>query len=129
VILDSSAVVAILLRESGYEQFVDAIAADPAPGMGTATLAETGIVLVAKLGATGRSLLARFVDEAAIAPIPLDAQHWGAAVDAYQRFGRGRHRARLNFGDCLTYSVAKLADEPLLFVGGDFGHTDLTPAL
>jgi ribonuclease VapC len=60
--------------------------------------------------------------------IPFTEDHWRLAVEAYVRFGKGRHAAALNFGDCLTYAIARLAEQPLLFVGGDFAKTDLTPA-
>ena len=60
--------------------------------------------------------------------IPFTEDHWRVAVEAYTRFGKGRHAAALNFGDCLTYAVARLAERPLLFVGGDFAKTDLPPA-
>lgn len=63
-----------------------------------------------------------------IVEVPFGGQHWKEAVDAYLRFGRGRHRAQLNIGDCLTYAVARLAGEPLLFVGDDFAATDLGAA-
>jgi ribonuclease VapC len=60
--------------------------------------------------------------------IPFSEEHWRAAVDPYTRFGKGRHAAGLNFGDCLTYAVARLAGQPLLFVGDDFSKTDLSSA-
>lgn len=63
-----------------------------------------------------------------IEQIPFGGEHWREAADAYLRFGKGRHKARLNFGDCLTYAVARLANEPLLFTGDDFPHTDLALA-
>jgi ribonuclease VapC len=86
---------------------------------------ETGIVLVARVGVPGKTLLARFVQEADLAVIPFTLDHWPVAIDAFVRFGKGRHRAALNFGDCLTYAVARLADEPLLCLGNDFAQTDL----
>jgi ribonuclease VapC len=65
------------------------------------------------------------VQEASLAIIPFTEDHWRVAVEAYARFGKGRHAASLNFGDCLTYAVARLAERPLLFVGSDFAKTDL----
>lgn len=130
MIVDSSALVAVLLREPGYEAVLDRLEDEPAAGVGAATLAETGIVLAARMGVRGRTLLARFVEESDLVVIPLSAEHWGVAVDAYLRYGKGqRHPARLNYGDCLTYAVARLAGEPLLCVGNDFPHTDLELAL
>ena len=127
MIVDSSALVAIVLREPGWEALVDKLSAGPA-GTGAPTLAEAGVVLTAKLGPRGRSLLARVVQEARIAVVPFTDEHWPIAIDAYARFGKGRHAAALNFGDCLTYAVASLASQPLLYVGEDFAKTDLPRA-
>ena len=82
-------------------------------------------MLSSRLGIGGRTLLARLVEEAGLIVIPFSEEHARLAIDAYWRFGKGRHPARLNFGDCLTYATAKLADEPLLCVGDDFSSTDL----
>jgi ribonuclease VapC len=73
-------------------------------------------------------LLARFLQEAGLTVIPFGEEHWRAAVEAYAKFGKGRHPAGLNFGDCLTYAVARLAGQRLLFVGTDFSKTDLPSA-
>jgi len=100
----------------------------PSAGIGAPTLVETGIVLASRLGVAGRTLLARAVDELALVPIPFGEEHWPVALEAYLRFGRGRHPAGLNFGDCLTYAIARLAGEPLLCLGGDFAKTDLALA-
>jgi ribonuclease VapC len=127
VIVDSSALVAIVLREPGWAVLVDKLSAGAA-GVGAPTLAEAGVVLTAKLGPRGRSLLARVVQEAGIAVIPFTDEHWPSAIEAYGRFGKGRHAAALNFGDCLTYAVARLASQPLLYVGDDFARTDLPRA-
>lgn len=124
MILDTSAVVAIVMREPGFEELLRAVSGGDA-AIGTATLAETAIVLSARLGADARPLLSRFLSEASIAVIPFGESHYGTAVDAWLRFGKGRHPASLNFGDCLSYAVARLADEPLLFVGNDFSQTDV----
>jgi ribonuclease VapC len=125
VIVDSSAILAILLRETGWEDLVDLIATAEACGVGAPTLAETGIVLTAKLGQRAHGIIARFLQESAMATVPFGEEHWPVAIAAYARFGKGRHAANLNFGDCLTYAVARLADRPLLFVGDDFRRTDL----
>lgn len=125
MIVDSSAIVAILLREPGHEALLEALSRSPGAGIGAPTLGETGIVLGARLGLGGRTLLARFVQEAAVVIVPFDEEHWPLAVDAFLRFGKGRHPAGLNFGDCLTYATARLAREPLLCLGDDFSRTDL----
>ena len=73
-------------------------------------------------------ILARLVHEAGLAIIPFTDEHWPLAIQAYARFGKGRHAAALNYGDCLTYAIARFAGQPLLFVGDDFTKTDLTAA-
>jgi ribonuclease VapC len=126
VIVDSSAIVAILLRETGWEPLVDQlVGAESAPGVGAPTLVETGIVLAARLGIPGKTLLARFVQESGLRVVSFTPDHWPVAVDAYLRYGKGRHPAALNFGDCLTYAVSRVASEPLLCLGNDFARTDL----
>ncbi len=125
MILDSSAIVAVLIRQPGHEPLLERLAAADVVGVGAPTLTETGIVLAARLGPTGKSLLARFVQESGSSVIPFGDEHWGVAVDAFLRFGKGRHPAALNFGDCLTYAAAQLAGLPLLCLGDDFAKTDL----
>ena len=128
MILDTSAIGAILLKEPEHQRLVDLLADDPRPAVGTPTLTETAIVLSARLGEDARGLLARFLQEAGISMVPFGESHYTAAADAWLRFGKGRHPAALNFGDCLSYATAQLAGEPLLFVGADFSKTDLSPA-
>ena len=125
MIVDSSALVAILLKEPGWQELLRRLAAEENLGVGAPTLAETGIVLTARLGKDGRRLLAAFVREADLLVIPFVEEHWKAAAEAYSRYGKGRHPAALNFGDCLTYAVARLSGQPLLCVGDDFPKTDL----
>jgi ribonuclease VapC len=125
VILDSSAVIAVLLAEPGHETLEDLLAQAPQVGIGAPTLTECGIVLSARLGTLGQTLLGRFVQEAALTVIPFGPDHWVAAVGAYLRFGKGRHPAALNFGDCMSYATAQVADAPLLCLGDDFTRTDL----
>ncbi|MBA2309202.1 MAG: type II toxin-antitoxin system VapC family toxin [Pseudonocardiales bacterium] len=126
MIVDSSAVVAVLLQEDGHEELIRRLAAETDVGVGAPTLCETGIVLAARLGPAGKTLLARFVDEAGLAVLPFADAHWPVAVDAYLRFGKGRHPAGLNFGDCLTYAMCQVLQRPLLCIGDDFTRTDLT---
>jgi ribonuclease VapC len=128
VIVDSSALAAVVFQEPGYEEIIDKLVAATWAGIGTPTLAELGIVLAARLGTDPQALITRLLDEFGIDPVPFGDDHWREALDAYRRFGRGRHRAALNFGDCLAYAVARLADAPLLYVGHDFAATDLEPA-
>jgi ribonuclease VapC len=128
VIIDTSALVAITFAEPGHQDLIAKLAGAPSAGIGTPTIAETGIVLAARLRRDSRDLVIRLLDEFSIEEVPFGDRHWREAVDAYLRFGKGRHKARLNFGDCLTYAVARLANEPLLFVGDDFAETDLEMA-
>ena len=125
MIVDSSALIAILLRQPEHEWLVDQLSGTSSAGVGTPAIAETGIVLSSRLGVRGRTLLARLIEEAGLIVIAFSEQHARLAIDAYWRFGKGRHPARLNFGDCLTYAIAKLGDESLLCIGDDFSKTDL----
>ncbi len=129
MILDSSAIVAILLGQVGHEPLLARLVDAEGVGVGSPTLVETGIVLAARIGPTGKSLLARFVQESGSFVMPFGDQHWGVAVEAFMRFGKGRHPAALNFGDCLTYATAQIASQPLLCLGDDFAKTDLALAI
>jgi ribonuclease VapC len=128
VILDSSAIVAIVHREPGFETIAAKIGAASAVGIGTPTLLEAGIVIEARLGVDAQSLLDRFMADFEVTRVPFGEQHGREALRAFRRFGRGRHPAALNFGDCMAYATARLAGEPLLYVGEDFSRTDITPA-
>jgi len=129
VIVDPSALVAVVVRETGYEVITEKLAAPTTvAGMGAPSIVELGIVLSSRLATDARSLVVQLLSQFDIAEIAFGADHWREAVDAFWRFGRGRHPARLNFGDCLTYAVASLANEPLLFVGTDFAATDIVAA-
>jgi ribonuclease VapC len=125
VILDTSAIVAILFDEPEREAFVELIGAETVVGVGAPTLAETSIVLASRVGEAAGRHLAGFVERAALVVVPFEAAHWRAAADAWLRFGRGRHRAALNLGDCLSYATARVADRPLLAKGDGFRQTDL----
>jgi ribonuclease VapC len=126
VILDSSAMVAIFAREEGHEQLIDLVADAPISAVGAPTMVEAGIVLSVRMRLDARPLLLRFLQEFGIVVVPFGDDHWREALDAFQRFGKGRHKAGLNLGDCFSYAVASLAEEPLLCVGDDFRKTDLT---
>jgi ribonuclease VapC len=125
VIVDSSAIIAILLKEPGYERLRDGLAVAEQASIGAPTVVESSMVLCARLGRAGKTLLARFLEEAEIEVLEFTADHWTVAADAFIHYGKGRHPAGLNFGDCMTYAVAKLAGEPLLCLGDDFPATDL----
>lgn len=125
MIVDSSAIIAIFLQEPGFEEVLTKLQGAMSKGIGGPTLAEAGIVLTVRMRHNAIGLLARFTQELDVSTVPFGEDHWKEAVDAFDRYGRGRHRASLNFGDCMTYAVAKLAGEPLLCVGNDFEKTDL----
>ena len=125
MIIDTSAIISILKGESDHDVLRRCMTGDAAPKIGAPTEVEAGMVLVGYLGVRGRTLLARFLEEMRIATIPFTDEHSEIALDAFHRFGKGRHPARLNFGDCLTYAAAYIAREPLLCIGEDFIHTDL----
>ena len=125
MVLDTSALVAVLLREDGHERLLDTMAAAASLVIGGPTVAELALVLAHKLGRDPVSLIERVLERFEIQVLPFDREHARDALAAYLRFGKGRHRAQLNFGDCLTYAVAARAGEPLLCVGDDFPATDL----
>lgn len=129
MVIDSSALVAMLKNEPEAQDLVSAIASDPVRLMSAVTFAETGIVVVSVLGEDGLADLHDIVLRAEIEVVPVTAAGAEAVVAAYRRFGRGHHHAGLNFGDCFAYALAMERDEPLLFKGNDFTLTDVTRCL
>lgn len=126
--LDSSALIAVLFAEPNHLDLVDRILEAAGARVGAPTLLETSMVFIARRGAgTGREV-EEIVKELGIAVVPFGEPEWQAATGAFHKYGRGRHRASLNFGDCLAYATAAVAGDSLLFVGDDFSHTDITPA-
>jgi ribonuclease VapC len=125
MILDTSAIAAIYFREPEFEQLESKILTSRSIGIGAPTLVEAGLVISSRLGEDARGLLGQFLRQARITTIPFGEAHYDVAVEAWLRYGRGRHSAGLNFGDCLTYATSKIAGEPLLCVGNDFSKTDL----
>ena len=128
MIVDSSAVLAILYREPDAERYETAIAMAQNCSMSVANVLETSIVVEGRGGTVAGRELDAFLDNAGIALVPIMAEHVEAARHAWRRFGKGNHRAALNFGDCLAYALAKTTAEPVLFKGEDFIHTDVEPA-
>ena len=129
MILDTSVLIALLLGEPDAAEIAAVIDAEPLVGVGAPTLVETTIVLESRLGTDAETLLHALLDQAAAEVIPFDAIHWSVAVDAFRRYGKGRHPAALNLGDCLTYAVASRSGRTLLCKGGDFEQTDLRLAM
>lgn len=129
MIVDTSALVAVAFREPGFERLEELLASQEiAPAMGVPTLVELGMALSGRHGRDARSDVEDLLRTFGILEVAFGEQHWREAVRACNRFGRGRHRAALNMGDCMSYAVARLAHEPLLFVGDDFSQTDLLVA-
>jgi len=124
MILDSSAIIAVVLREPGFEKIANEIADAGSLGIGGPTLAETAIVLENRMS-DGRSVLIQFLHEWHVQIIPFGESHWQEGASAYCRFGKGRHKANLNFGDCMAYAVARLSRQPLLCTGDDFSKSDI----
>ena len=125
MIVDTSAFLNVIFREPEHERVIRALDAAELVGVGAPTLVEAGIALAVRLGPAGRVSLENLVADMNAATIPFAADHYRAAVTAFERFGKGRHPARLNFGDCMTYAIARLTARPLLCVGEDFPQTDL----
>lgn len=126
--LDSSALVAVLLAEPGYLDLVDRMLEADHLRVGAPTLTETSMVLAGRRRAPAAGEVEGLVRELAITVVQFGEAEWRVAIDAFWRFGRGRHKAALNFGDCLAYASASVAGDALLFVGDDFAHTDITAA-
>ena len=129
MILDTSAILAVVFGEPDRDELLGRIGQAEVVGVGAPTLAETAIVLAARLGDEGPRTLARLVERAALVVIPFEQTHWQVAAEAWLRFGRGRHPAGLNLGDCLAYATARLAGQPLLCKGDYFSKTDLALAV
>lgn len=129
MVIDTSAVVAILTKEDGADAFKMAIEKDPDRFMSAASLLETSIVLEARFGEQGGLELDLLVQRLEIRIIPVDSGQVAWARHAYRTYGKGRHAAALNFGDCFSYALAKVTGEPLLFKGQDFSRSDITDAL
>ncbi len=128
IALDSSALLAIALKEAERDAFTNIIGTNRCI-IGTMTALESHLVLRERMGADGVEFLDRLLARPHIALIAFDHALLPIARLAFDRYGKGRHRAGLNFGDCMAYAVAKANDVPLLFKGDDFGLTDIRPAL
>ena len=125
MIVDSSALVAVAFEEPGHEALIAALQRADWAAMGAPTAAETGIVIMRRFGSQRHWVAKRLIEKLNVRIRPFDERHLAEALLAHERFGRGRHAAQLNFGDCLCYATAKLASAPLLCVGDDFAKTDL----
>lgn len=126
--LDSSAIVAVLFAEAGYLALVDKMLEAEQLRVGAPTVVETGLVVAGRRRTVGRREIDGLLKELRVTIVSFGELEWSVAIDAFERFGRGRHKAALNFGDCLAYASAVVARDTLLFVGGDFAKTDIRPA-
>ena len=126
--LDSSALIAILFAEPGYLELVDRVLEADDVRVGAPTLVEASLVMSGRRRAPSTREVEGLVAELGVTVVPFGEAEWRLAVDAFVRYGRGRHPATLNFGDCLAYATAKSLGDPLLFVGDDFSKTDVASA-
>lgn len=125
MVIDTSAVLAILQNELERRKFNEAIETADTRSMSTASFVESSIILESRYGADGVRDLDLFISKAQITLAPVDAEQAQLARQAFREYGKGRHPAALNFGDCFSYALAKSLDEPLLFKGEDFSRTDI----
>ncbi|HKS80705.1 MAG TPA: type II toxin-antitoxin system VapC family toxin [Candidatus Acidoferrales bacterium] len=125
MVIDASALAAILFGEAEKRYFIEAIEAADARRISVATFVEVSIIVESRLSAEGLRDLDRFIASAAIELVPVDFEQGHIARAAFSRFGKGRHPAGLNFGDCFAYALAKGLGEPLLCKGADFARTDI----
>ncbi|PYQ96113.1 MAG: VapC toxin family PIN domain ribonuclease [Acidobacteria bacterium] len=126
--LDSSALIAILFSEHGHLDLIDRILVAESVRVAAPTLVEASMVLAGRRRTKAVGEVEALVQELGVTVVPFGEREWHAAVAAFLRFGRGRHAAALNFGDCLAYAAAVVANDSLLFVGVDFGLTDVRAA-
>ena len=129
MVIDSSAFVAILLGEPEQTAFIEAITADPTRVSGSPTVFEAALVILSRHGEAGLADFRAFCSRAAIETLAFEPEQIDVAIEAFRRFGKGRHPAGLNFGDCFAYALAKTTGEPLLFKGDDFSRTDVRRAV
>ena len=129
IVVDTSALIAILGREPDAALYAEAIAEADSPLISAATLLELHIVMLNRHGGRAGQLVDRLIQDAGFQIEHFTAQHLELAREAYARYGKGRNSAGLNYGDCFSYALAKATGLPLLFKGSDFAKTDLVAAL
>src|ERR1700679_3301993 len=126
MVIDSSALLAILMNEPEARRFVRAIRNAPSRKISAAGFLETGMVLRSRAAPAKHALFERLILRFHLSIVPVTEEQARTALDAFGPYGKGRgHAAGLNFGDCFSYALAKTGDEPLLFKGKDFIHTDI----
>ena len=126
--VDTSAVLAVLLREPRWDGVLERLCMASQPAVAAPTRTEILLVALVKLGEVGQERAREFLERQAILTVGWDQELADASAQAFQRFGKGRHASGLNFGDCFSYALAERLQVPLLFVGNDFSQTDLEVA-
>jgi len=129
IVVDTSALIAILDKEPDAALFAEAIAEADAPLISTATLLELNIVMLNRYGVKATQIVDRLIQEGGFQVESFTVQHADLAREAYSRYGKGQQTAGLNYGDCFSYALAKATGLPLLFKGQDFSKTDIIPVL
>ncbi|MGQ0623886.1 MAG: type II toxin-antitoxin system VapC family toxin [Sporichthyaceae bacterium] len=129
MVIDTSALLAVLLAEPEAPRFAAAIAADPRRLVSVASALELTMVVEARHGAAGGREFELLLHRIKAATVPVSADQLTVAQDAWRRFGKGRHPASLNYGDCFSYGLARYSGEPLLYKGEDFTKTDIHAVL
>lgn len=129
MVVDTSALLAIYLAEPDSSRFEAAILNAPAAFISAGTLLEAGIVVEVRHGKAGAAALDSLVQKLGVSTVAVDAEQVEAARLAFRKYGKGRHPASLNYGDCFAYALATTSVEPLLFKGDDFSKTDVVAAL
>lgn len=130
IVVDSSALIAILLRESDHMQFTTAISDAGSLVIAAPNVLEFSMVAIGRFGDEGGRMAEALIAQTELIVVPFDDQLVSRAINAFLQFGRGRNDpARLNYGDCMAYALAKFLDAPLLFKGNDFSQTDVKCAI
>ena len=129
MVVDSSALVAVLLNEPERRAFLARMLIERVKLISVASVLESAIVMEQRLGEAGVQRMDRYMERIGMKAVPIDLEQLALARTAFRQYGKGRHRAGLNFGDCFAYALARQRNLPLLYKGGDFGHTDIMPAL
>ncbi len=129
MVIDSSVIIAILLGETEAKAFSFAISEAKIKLMSAFSVLESSIVIESKKGEMGKCELDFFIFKAGIETVPFDKSQMEIAIIAWEKYGKGRHPAGLNIGDCCSYALSIVSGEPMLFKGDDFNKTDITIAL
>ena len=119
----------MLLNEPERRAFLARMLIERVKLISVASVLESAIVMEQRLGEAGVQRMDRYMERIGMKAVPIDLEQLALARTAFRQYGKGRHRAGLNFGDCFAYALARQRNLPLLYKGGDFGHTDIMPAL